>query len=101
MAADFLPAFIAEVAVWPAIQAANFRWVPVAYQLLVVNAVTVLDSAFMSFAGNNDLSGLLLAVVPALSCVLRPAGEAAQAAEQPSGAQQPVGAVAGKPGNKR
>eukprot|EP00887_Chlorella_sp_A99_P005085 scaffold25.g5085.t1 len=54
VAQDFAPAFLAEVAVWPAVQTLNFRLVPVEYQLLVVNAVTVLDAAFMSYAGNNE-----------------------------------------------
>ena len=52
---DFLPALTAEVAVWPGIQAINFWKVPLEYQLLVVNALTVLDASFMSWVQHNDL----------------------------------------------
>lgn len=51
---DFWPTFSAELTVWPVVQAINFRMVPLQYQLLVVNAFTILDSCFMSFARAND-----------------------------------------------
>ncbi|KAK6944965.1 Mpv17/PMP22, partial [Dillenia turbinata] len=46
---DFLPALVLEGGVWPAVQAINFRYVPVRYQLLYVNFFCLLDSAFLSW----------------------------------------------------
>ncbi|XVE54262.1 hypothetical protein DITRI_Ditri03aG0066600 [Diplodiscus trichospermus] len=46
---DFLPALILEGGVWPIVQVANFRYIPVRYQLLYVNIFCLLDSAFLSW----------------------------------------------------
>ncbi|WJX16460.1 hypothetical protein P8452_06481 [Trifolium repens] len=46
---DFLPAFILEGGIWPVVQVANFRYVPVRYQLLYVNFFCLLDSCFLSW----------------------------------------------------
>ncbi|KAJ8749805.1 hypothetical protein K2173_013208 [Erythroxylum novogranatense] len=46
---DFLPALIMEGGAWPILQVANFRYVPVRYQLLYVNVFCLLDSAFLSW----------------------------------------------------
>lgn len=46
---DFLPALIVGGAVWPFVQVANFRFVPVRYQLLYVNFFCLLDSSFLSW----------------------------------------------------
>ncbi|KAG8381867.1 hypothetical protein BUALT_Bualt05G0017500 [Buddleja alternifolia] len=46
---DFLPALILEGGVWPIVQVANFRFVPVRYQLLYVNFFCLLDSCFLSW----------------------------------------------------
>ncbi|XP_038998864.1 PXMP2/4 family protein 2-like [Hibiscus syriacus] len=46
---DFLPALILEGGVWPIVRVANFRYVPVRYQLLYVNIFCLLDSAFLSW----------------------------------------------------
>ncbi|XP_042498085.1 protein Mpv17 isoform X1 [Macadamia integrifolia] len=46
---DFLPALILEGGIWPLVQVANFRFVPVRYQLLYVNVFCLLDSAFLSW----------------------------------------------------
>eukprot|EP00850_Spirogloea_muscicola_P010684 SM000063S20074 [mRNA] locus=s63:701910:702839:- [translate_table: standard] len=54
VARDFLPAFMTEGAVWPFVQAANFRFVPVEHQLLFVNCVCLLDSAFLSWFKFQD-----------------------------------------------
>ncbi|KAI3428656.1 hypothetical protein D9Q98_007479 [Chlorella vulgaris] len=51
---DFWPTFSAELAVWPVVQAVNFKLVPVQFQLMVVNVFTILDSCFMSWARAND-----------------------------------------------
>lgn len=51
---DFLPTLAAEAAFWPAVQAANFTFTPLRHQLLVVNAVTLLDATFMSWARDQD-----------------------------------------------
>lgn len=55
MKTDFVPALTAEVFFWPAIQALNFAKVPLDYQLLVVNAFTVVDATFMSWVQHNSL----------------------------------------------
>lgn len=46
---DFIPAFILEGGIWPLLQVANFRFVPVRYQLLYVNLFCLLDSCFLSW----------------------------------------------------
>ncbi|XP_052188607.1 uncharacterized protein LOC127798981 [Diospyros lotus] len=46
---DFVPAFIMEGGIWPILQVANFRYVPVRYQLLYVNFFCLLDSCFLSW----------------------------------------------------
>lgn len=46
---DFLPALILEGAIWPAVQVANFRFVPVRNQLLYVNLFCLVDSCFLSW----------------------------------------------------
>ena len=51
---DFVPTFGVELGVWPFVQTVNFWKVPLQYQLLVVNGVTVLDAAFMSWVQHND-----------------------------------------------
>ncbi len=51
---DFWPTFLAELLVWPAVQGANFRYVPVHHQLLVVNLLTIFDSGFMSWSRASD-----------------------------------------------
>lgn len=51
---DFIPAFMTEGAVWPLVQVLNFRFVPVQHQLLFVNGVCVLDSAWLSWLKYQD-----------------------------------------------
>ncbi|KAJ6799407.1 protein Mpv17 isoform X1 [Iris pallida] len=46
---DFLPSLLFEGAVWPLVQVANFRYVPVRYQLLYVNVFCLLDSSLLSW----------------------------------------------------
>ncbi|KAK9273780.1 hypothetical protein L1049_018590 [Liquidambar formosana] len=46
---DFLPALILEGGIWPIVQVANFRFIPVRYQLLYVNFFCLLDSSFLSW----------------------------------------------------
>ncbi|CAL5359115.1 unnamed protein product [Camellia sinensis] len=46
---DFVPALILEGAIWPILQVANFRFIPVRYQLLYVNFFCLLDSCFLSW----------------------------------------------------
>ncbi|TVU49111.1 hypothetical protein EJB05_00403, partial [Eragrostis curvula] len=46
---DFLPALVVGETVWPAVQIANFRFIPVRYQLLYVNLFCLLDSCFLSW----------------------------------------------------
>jgi protein Mpv17 len=46
---DFIPALALGGLVWPAVQIANFRFIPVRYQLLYVNLFCLLDSCFLSW----------------------------------------------------
>lgn len=46
---DFLPAFILQGTAWPILQIANFRYVPLRFQLLYVNMFCLVDSAFLSW----------------------------------------------------
>ncbi|KVH99871.1 Mpv17/PMP22 [Cynara cardunculus var. scolymus] len=46
---DFIPALLVEGGIWPIVQVANFRFVPVRYQLLYVNLFCLLDSCFLSW----------------------------------------------------
>ncbi|KAL6627143.1 hypothetical protein ACP70R_030869 [Stipagrostis hirtigluma subsp. patula] len=46
---DFVPALVLGGTIWPAVQIANFRFVPVRYQLLYVNLFCLLDSCFLSW----------------------------------------------------
>jgi protein Mpv17 len=56
---DFLPVFVAECAFWPPFQAVNFMKVPVQHQLLAVNIACLLDAAFLNWAKNQDVRGLV------------------------------------------
>ena len=49
----FREAYVVELLGWSVVQSVNFRYVPLAYHLLVVNVVTVLDAAFMSWWLNH------------------------------------------------
>ncbi|XP_057957946.1 uncharacterized protein LOC131150898 [Malania oleifera] len=51
---DFLPALILEGGVWPIVQVANFRFIPVRYQLLYVNFFCLLDSCFLSWVEQQE-----------------------------------------------
>jgi protein Mpv17 len=61
--ADGLPTLAAELTVWPVIQVFNFAKVPLQYQLLVVNGVTIFDATFMSWAQHNDISKKIQALL--------------------------------------
>ncbi|PSC70900.1 PXMP2 4 family 4 [Micractinium conductrix] len=74
---DFWPTFSAELTVWPPLQAVNFKFVPVEYQLLVVNLFTIADAAFMSWARAND--GWFPRVFPQLAAQLGVQQAAAEA----------------------
>lgn len=51
---DFLPALLVEGGAWPLLQVANFRYIPVRYQLLYVNVFCLLDSAFLSWVDQQE-----------------------------------------------
>uniref|UniRef100_A0A7N0V861 Protein Mpv17 n=1 Tax=Kalanchoe fedtschenkoi TaxID=63787 RepID=A0A7N0V861_KALFE len=51
---DFIPAFILEAGVWPAVQVVNFRFVPGRYQLLYDNFFCLLDSSFLSWLEQQE-----------------------------------------------
>lgn len=44
---DFISAYLAELAIWPAFQTLNFAKVPVRHQLLFVNAGCLVDATFL------------------------------------------------------
>ncbi|KAK1312513.1 hypothetical protein QJS10_CPA07g00733 [Acorus calamus] len=46
---DFFPALIVGGGTWMFVQMANFRYIPVRYQLLYVNIFCLLDSSFLSW----------------------------------------------------
>lgn len=52
--ADFVTAYTAELAFWPAFQAVNFWKVPVRHQLLAVNAACLLDATFLCWVSANE-----------------------------------------------
>jgi protein Mpv17 len=64
---DLLPSLAAEVTVWPAVQTANFALVPLQYQLLVVNAFTIIDATFMSWVQHNSLREWICRLAPRLA----------------------------------
>ncbi|CAM8925732.1 unnamed protein product [Rhodiola kirilowii] len=64
---DFLPALILEGGIWPIVQVANFRYVPVRYQLLYVNIFCLLDSAFLSWIEQQQDAPWKTALVSYLS----------------------------------
>ncbi|GAB4837270.1 hypothetical protein Ancab_002172 [Ancistrocladus abbreviatus] len=51
---DLIPALITEGGIWPILQAANFRFVPVRNQLLYVNFFCLLDSCFLSWVEQQE-----------------------------------------------
>ena len=51
---DFIPALILEGGLWPILQVANFRYIPVRYQLLYVNFFCLLDSCFLSWIEQQE-----------------------------------------------
>uniref|UniRef100_A0A7N0UIB8 Uncharacterized protein n=1 Tax=Kalanchoe fedtschenkoi TaxID=63787 RepID=A0A7N0UIB8_KALFE len=51
---DFIPAFILEGGVCPAVQVVNFRFVPLRYQLLYVNFFCLLDCSFLSWLEQQE-----------------------------------------------
>ncbi|GAB4854251.1 hypothetical protein Ancab_022838 [Ancistrocladus abbreviatus] len=51
---DFIPALIMEGGIWPMLQVANFRFVPVRNQLLYVNFFCLLDSCFLSWLEQQE-----------------------------------------------
>ncbi|WRX32010.1 Mpv17/PMP22 - like 8 [Theobroma cacao] len=51
---DFVPALMLEGGVWPIVQVANFRYIPVRYQLLYVNFFCLLDSCFLSWIEQQE-----------------------------------------------
>ncbi|TPX59829.1 hypothetical protein PhCBS80983_g02213 [Powellomyces hirtus] len=56
MKRDVLPTYAIDIAVWSPIQLANFRWVPVLYQPVVVNSVNVGWNAYLSFVKHRDVA---------------------------------------------
>lgn len=51
---DLIPAFVLEGGIRPIVRVANFRFVPVRYQLLYVNFFCLLDSCFLSWLEQQE-----------------------------------------------
>ena len=51
---DFLSTWLIDVAVWTPIQTANFRFVPVLYQSLVVQSCNIGWNAYLSYVQHHD-----------------------------------------------
>eukprot|EP00882_Tetradesmus_deserticola_P022936 GHRQ01024942.1.p3 GENE.GHRQ01024942.1~~GHRQ01024942.1.p3 ORF type:complete len:111 (+),score=58.08 GHRQ01024942.1:434-766(+) len=82
MKVDFIPTYAAELALWPLVQTANFSYVPVRHQLLAVNTFSLLDAAFISWAGNQeDWLGKIMGRF-SLGDAAKGAGAGAQSKEQ-------------------
>ncbi|KAL6764378.1 hypothetical protein V8C86DRAFT_2475061 [Haematococcus lacustris] len=79
---DFIPTYLAELAIWPAFQTVNFIRVPVAHQLLAVNVMTILDASFLSFARSQ--SDWVATVAQALNLRAKPAWPAEEHPGRPS-----------------
>ncbi|MFS7912526.1 hypothetical protein Hanom_Chr02g00130941 [Helianthus anomalus] len=45
---NFLPTLVLEGGIWLMVQVANFRFIPIKYQLLYVNSFCLLDNCFLS-----------------------------------------------------
>ncbi|KAI9207810.1 uncharacterized protein BJ171DRAFT_491540 [Polychytrium aggregatum] len=54
MKADILPTFFMDVIVWTPVQLANFRWIPVLYQPVLVNSVNVGWNAYLSYVKHRE-----------------------------------------------
>ncbi|KAJ6915032.1 hypothetical protein NC651_017112 [Populus alba x Populus x berolinensis] len=51
---DFIPTFVLEGGIWPTVQVASFRCVPVRYQLLYAIFFCLLDSCFLSWLEQQE-----------------------------------------------
>lgn len=52
---DFVPSYAVDCSIWPPIQCVNFRFVPVKFQLLVVNLGCYFDDVFLSYVQHNGM----------------------------------------------
>lgn len=52
---DFVPSYVVDCSIWPPIQTLNFRFVPVKFQLLVVNLGCYFDDVFLSYVQHNGM----------------------------------------------
>jgi len=56
----FWPTLIAESVAWACVQAVNFAYVPVRHQLAVINIVTLLDVAALSWWKEGGAESLMV-----------------------------------------
>ena len=59
---DFVPSYAVDCSVWPAVQCINFRYVPVALQLLVVNVFCYFDDVFLSYVQHNGMPAFFVRI---------------------------------------
>ncbi len=53
---DFFPSLLIEYLMWTPIDTANFLFIPVKHQLLVVNAMCLFESVMLSYIKANGIS---------------------------------------------
>lgn len=51
---DLLPTYLIDIFLWAPVQTANFRFVPVAYQALIVQSCNVAWNAYLSYVQHRD-----------------------------------------------
>ena len=55
---DFVPSYAVDCSIWPPIQTVNFRFVPVKFQLLVVNLGCYFDDVFLSYVQHQGMPAI-------------------------------------------
>ena len=52
---EFKHTYITDVLIWSPIQLINFRYLPVLYQPILVNSVSVFWNGYLSYVQNKDI----------------------------------------------
>lgn len=59
---DFVPSYAVDAAIWPWVQAFNFRFVPAHHQLLVVNLFCYFDDVFLSYVQHQGMPQIFIQI---------------------------------------